>query len=99
MTFDPSQMEHILNQTEASVLLCDAGSLEKMLSVLPRCSGVKVVIVMGRKVEPAMKVSTTGRTRAQRIKHVTLPLNGDFEAVALNYWFGSSDVEIVISDY
>ena len=68
MTFDPSQMEHILNQTEASVLLCDAGSLEKMLSIVPRCSGVKVVIVMGRKVEPPTKVSTMGRTRAQRVK-------------------------------
>lgn len=58
VTFDPSQIQHILNQTEASVLLCDSGSLEKLLSVVPRCSGVQVVIVMGRTVEPPIKVST-----------------------------------------
>ena len=59
MTFDPSLMKHILNQSEAPVLLCDAQSLDKVLSVVPHCSSVKVVIVLSRKVEPQLKVSAT----------------------------------------
>ena len=58
-TFDPSLMEHTLNQVEAPVLLCDAQSLDKILLVVPRCSSVKIVIVMSRKVESPMKVSAT----------------------------------------
>ena len=59
VTFDPSQMEFILNQAEAPVLLCDAESLNKILSVVPRCCSVKVVIVMSRKVDTPTKVGAT----------------------------------------
>lgn len=59
VTFDPSQMEYILKQAEAPVLLCGAESLDKILAVVPRCSSVKVVIVMSRKIETPTKVGAT----------------------------------------